>query len=336
MKYYDILIVGAGPVGLFTVFEAGLLGLKCALVDALDRPGGQCTELYPEKPIYDIPGVPVQTAQQHVDALLDQIKPFDYDLYLDNEILTVNKAKENLFVIELKSGDFITCGCIFIASGGGKFVPKKPNLDNLDKYENTGFVNYNLKNIDSLKDKEVIIFGAGDSALDWCLLLSDRKIPKKITLVHRTGKFRASPHSVDALMNKVGKNEINLYLNSNAININDQGVLINSKESEYFLKADKIFMFFGLIMSKANIKYFENLWGINGLINVNTENFQTSIPGVYAVGDCNAYPGKLKLILSGFHETTLAVQSAYKNIKGEVPEFQYTTTSTNLIDLLKR
>ena len=167
-------------------------------------------------------------------------------------------------------------------------------------------------------------------------MLSDRKIPKKITLVHRTGKFRASPHSVDALMNKVGKKEINLYLNSNAININDQGVLINSKESEYFLKADKIFMFFGLIMSKSNIEYFESLGETNGLFNVNTENFLTSIPGVYAVGDCNTYPGKLKLILSGFHETTLAVQSAYKSIKGETPEFEYTTTSTNLLEKLKR
>lgn len=336
MKYYDIFVVGAGPVGLFTVFEAGLLGLTCGIVDALDRPGGQCTELYPEKPIYDIPGVPDQTAQQHVDALLAQIKPFDYDLYLNNEILTVNKEKENLFLIELKSGDFISAGCIFIASGGGKFVPKKPNLENLDVYENTGLVNYTLKNIDSLKDKEVIIFGAGDSALDWCLLLSDRKITKKITLVHRTGKFRAAPHSVSTLMGKVAKNEINLYLNSNAVSINDQGILINQKRYEYFLKADKIFMFFGLFMSKANIEYFETLWGINGLINVNTENFQTIKPGVYAVGDCNTYPGKLKLILSGFHETTLAVQSAYKLIKGETPEFQYTTTSTNLIEMLKR
>jgi len=336
MKYYDIFIVGAGPVGLFTVFEAGLLGLTCGIVDALDRPGGQCTELYPEKPIYDIPGVPYQTAQQHVDALLEQIKPFNYDVYLENEILTVNKEKENLFIIELKSGEFISAGCIFMASGGGKFVPKKPNLLNLDVHENSGLVNYTLKNIDSLKDKEVVIFGAGDSALDWCLLLNERQIPKKLTLVHRTGKFRAAPHSVDALMDKVSKNEISLYLNSNAISINDKGVLINQKESEYFLNADKIYMFFGLIMSKANIESFEALWGINGLINVNTENFQTCIPGVYAVGDCNTYPGKLKLILSGFHETTLAVQSAYKRIKGETPEFQYTTTSTNLIEMLKR
>lgn len=341
MKKIDILIIGAGPVGLFTVFEAGLLGLKCILIDNLDKPGGQCAELYPEKPIYDIPGVPHQTAQEHVDALMEQIKPFDYDLYLNERVDSIKEItheNENFWEVTTTEDNTFISKNIFIAAGAGSFEPRRPpNIDDPDKYLNNG-VTYAVKSIDQYRDKNVFIFGGGDSALDWTVELSS--VAKSLSLVHRRDAFRGAQHTEELMRNLVKENKVNLltpYLIDSIIGDKKvtQVSLKNFENNEIEMhEADELIFLFGLNKKLGPILEWDI--DLNGKkISVNTENYQTSKDGIFAVGDINDYPGKLDLILSGFHETTLAVQEAYKRINpGERVPFGYTTSNSKLQEKL--
>ena len=337
MKKVDIIIIGAGPVGLFTVFEAGLLGLNCLLIDNLDKPGGQCAELYPDKPIYDIPGVPFQTAQEHVDALMEQIKPFKYDLYLNERVDSLNEINEdndNYWEVTTNENNKFISKNIFIAAGAGSFEPRRPpNIDEPDKFIDNG-VSYAVRSIEKYDNKNVMIFGGGDSALDWTVELS--KNAKSVTLIHRRDAFRGAQHTEEMMRELVKKNKVKLLtpylIDSIKGNKKVEGVTLKNFETNEIEshEADELIFLFGLNKKLGPILE----WGIdlNGKkINVNTENFQTSKPGIFAIGDINDYPGKLDLILSGFHETTLAVQEAYKRIyPGERVPFGYTTSNSKL------
>ena len=337
MKKVDIIIIGAGPVGLFTVFEAGLLGLNCLLIDNLDKPGGQCAELYPDKPIYDIPGVPFQTAQEHVDALMEQIKPFKYDLYLNERVDSLNEINEdndNYWEVTTNENNKFISKNIFIAAGAGSFEPRRPpNIDEPDKFIDNG-VSYAVRSIEKYDKKDVMIFGGGDSALDWTVELS--KNAKSVTLIHRRDAFRGAQHTEEMMRELVKKNKVKLLtpylIDSIKGNKKVEGVTLKNFETNEIesYETDELIFLFGLNKKLGPILE----WGIdlNGKkINVNTENFQTSKPGIFAIGDINDYPGKLDLILSGFHETTLAVQEAYKRIyPGERVPFGYTTSNSKL------
>ena len=340
-KEIDIVVVGAGPVGLFTVFEAGLLGLNCVLIDNLDKPGGQCAELYPEKPIYDIPGVPFQTAQEHVDALLEQIKPFNYELILNErveEITEIDHKDDKYWSVKTNEGTELTTKNIFIAAGAGSFEPRRPpNIEDPDKFINKG-VTYAVRSKSTYENKDVFIFGGGDSALDWCVELA--KKAKSLSLVHRRDAFRGAQHTEEQMRELVAAGKVKLltpYL-IDSIEGSDKvtGVSLknfDTNEIEHY-EADELLFLFGLNKKLGPILE----WNIdlNGKkISVNTENFQTSVEGIFAVGDINDYPGKLDLILSGFHETTLAVQEAYKRLyPGERVPFGYTTSNSKLQEKL--
>ena len=341
MDKTDIIVIGAGPVGLFTVFEAGLLGLNCTLIDNLDRPGGQCAELYPEKPIYDIPGVPFQTGQEHVNALLKQIEPFEYDLYLDQRVDSLNQIKDGdddyWEVITTENKKFISKN-IFIAAGAGSFEPRRPpNIDNPDQYINKG-VSYAVRSVDQYKDKNIFIFGGGDSALDWTVELS--KTAKSVSLVHRRDAFRGAQHTEEMMRELVKNGKVNLLtpylIDSIKGNGKVEGVTLKNFESNEIEShdADELIFLFGLNKKLGPLLEWD--LELNGKkISVNTENFQTSKEGIFAVGDINDYPGKMDLILSGFHETTLAVQEAYKRINpGERVPFGYTTSNSKLQEKL--
>ena len=341
MDKTDIIVIGAGPVGLFTVFEAGLLGLNCTLIDNLDRPGGQCAELYPEKPIYDIPGVPFQTGQEHVNALLKQIEPFEYDLYLDQRVDSLNQIKDgddNYWeVITTENNKFISKN-IFIAAGAGSFEPRRPpNIDNPDQYINKG-VSYAVRSVDQYKDKNIFIFGGGDSALDWTVELS--KTAKSVSLVHRRDAFRGAQHTEEMMRELVKNGKVNLLtpylIDSIKGNGKVEGITLKNFESNEIEShdADELIFLFGLNKKLGPLLEWD--LELNGKkISVNTENFQTSKEGIFAVGDINDYPGKMDLILSGFHETTLAVQEAYKRINpGERVPFGYTTSNSKLQEKL--
>ena len=341
MDKTDIIVIGAGPVGLFTVFEAGLLGLNCTLIDNLDRPGGQCAELYPEKPIYDIPGVPFQTGQEHVNALLKQIEPFEYDLYLDQRVDSLNQIQDgddNYWeVITTENKKFISKN-IFIAAGAGSFEPRRPpNIDNPDQYINKG-VSYAVRSVDQYKDKNIFIFGGGDSALDWTVELS--KTAKSVSLVHRRDAFRGAQHTEELMRELVKNGKVNLLtpylIDSIKGNGKVEGVTLKNFESNEIEShdADELIFLFGLNKKLGPLLEWD--LELNGKkISVNTENFQTNKEGIFAVGDINNYPGKMDLILSGFHETTLAVQEAYKRINpGERVPFGYTTSNSKLQEKL--
>ena len=341
MDKTDIIVIGAGPVGLFTVFEAGLLGLNCTLIDNLDRPGGQCAELYPEKPIYDIPGVPFQTGQEHVNALLKQIEPFEYDLYLDQRVDSLNQIQDgddNYWeVITTENKKFISKN-IFIAAGAGSFEPRRPpNIDNPDQYINKG-VSYAVRSVDQYKDKNIFIFGGGDSALDWTVELS--KTAKSVSLVHRRDAFRGAQHTEEMMRELVKNGKVNLLtpylIDSIKGNGKVEGITLKNFESNEIEShdADELIFLFGLNKKLGPLLEWDlELKGKK--ISVNTENFQTSKEGIFAVGDINDYPGKMDLILSGFHETTLAVQEAYKRINpGERVPFGYTTSNSKLQEKL--
>ena len=341
VKEVDIVVVGAGPVGLFTVFEAGLLGLNCVLIDNLDKPGGQCAELYPEKPIYDIPGVPFQTAQEHVDALLKQIEPFNYELVLNERVELINEIdhKDSKFweIQTNESTKFITKN-IFIAAGAGSFEPRRPaNINEPDKFLNNG-VTYAVRSKSLYENKDIFIFGGGDSALDWTIDLAEKA--KSLSLVHRRDAFRGALHSEEKMRELVASGKVNLltpYL--------IDGIEGTSKVEAVTLKnfdtneierhdADELLFLFGLNKKLGPILEW-NLDLSGKKISVNTESYQTSVEGIFAVGDINDYPGKLDLILSGFHETTLAVQEAYKRIyPGERVPFGYTTSNSKLQEKL--
>ena len=337
-KDVDILIVGAGPVGLFTVFEAGLLGLKCHLIDNLDKIGGQCAELYPEKPIYDIPGVPFQTAQQHVDALIEQIKPFEYEISLNERVDSISEeSNENNItrwrVATSDGQEFITKN-IFIAAGAGSFEPRRPpNIENPDTLMENG-VSYAVQSKKRYENKDVIIFGGGDSALDWTVELAD--IAKSISLVHRRDAFRGAQHTEAQMRELVKQGKVNLLTPYQIHSIIGEDKVtgaelknFDTKEIEV-VEADELLFLFGLNKKLGPILDWE-LELNEKKINVNTENFQTNKDGIFAVGDINDYPGKLDLILCGFHETTLAVQEAYRRIHpGERVPFGYTTSNTKL------
>ena len=334
----DILIIGAGPVGLFTVFEAGLLGLNCQIIDNLDRVGGQCAELYPDKPIFDIPGVPYQTAEEHIGALLEQIKPFKYGLHLNQRVQEINQIDskneiQKWKVVTSENTEFIATN-VFIAAGGGSFEPRRPpNIIDPDKFLNNG-VAYSVKDKSHYKNKNLIIFGGGDSALDWSVELAD--IAASITLIHRRDAFRGSPNTEAQMRELVETGNLELktpYVIEELLGTNKiSGVSIKNFESKEIetLDCNEILFLFGL---NKKLGPLEN-WNLklNGKkISVDTEKYQTSIEGIYAVGDINDYPGKLDLILCGFHETTLAVQDAYKRcFPGERVPFGYTTSNTKL------
>ena len=334
----DILVIGAGPVGLFTVFEAGLLGLKCTLIDNLDKVGGQCSELYPEKPIYDIPGVPSQTAQEHVDALMEQIKPFEYDLHLSQRVESIEaySVTDNITTWLIKTNEGLECITknIFIAAGAGSFEPRRPpNIEDPDKYLNKG-VSYAVKSKDLYKDKNLFIFGGGDSALDWTVELA--KIAKSVNLIHRRDQFRGAQHTEAQMRDLVKTGDVTLLtpfqIEEILGNERVSGVKLknfDTKES-FTHDADELLFLFGLNKKLGPILEWE-LELESKKISVNTEDFQTNRDGIFAVGDINDYPGKLDLILCGFHETTLAVQKAYqRNFPGERVPFGYTTSNTKL------
>ena len=333
----DILIIGAGPVGLFTVFEAGLLGLKCNLVDNLDKPGGQCAELYPDKPIFDIPGVPYQTGQEHVDALLKQIEPFDYDLILKERVEEITKNKEH-WVVKTNNKTEIESKNIFIAAGAGSFEPIKPTLEkDLSVFEDKQIF-YSIKDKNIFKGKKVAIFGGGDSALDWTIELE--KIGADVSLIHRRDAFRGAPDSEMQVRKLADEKKIKLLTPYIIKDFNEGDkikdvVLFNSEtKDDSTISVDYILFFYGLNKKLGPINEW-NLELSGNKIKVNTETFETEQKGIFAVGDINTYPGKLNLILSGFHETTLAVQEAFKRVHpGERVPFGYTTSSKDLHEKL--
>ena len=331
----DCLIIGAGPVGLFAVFELGILGLKSEVVDNLDKIGGQCAELYPDKPIYDIPALPSCTGQSLVDNLLEQIKPFQTPMHLNQRLESLEKEGEEWKATTSLGKIFITPN-IFIAGGVGSFEPRKPPIENIIKFENKG-VAYSIPNKDCYKDKTVAIFGGGDSALDWTVELS--KIAKHIYLVHRRDEFRAVEHTVSQMRELVEKEKVSLYTKNQLFDADGderiKNVSIKNQEGEIkTLDCEEILIFHGLKNELGPI----NDWGL-GLsekqIVVNTEDFQTNLEGIFAIGDIATYPGKLKLILSGFHEAALAAQKAFKRAKpDENLLFRYSTSDKDIHERL--
>jgi thioredoxin reductase (NADPH) len=329
----DVVIIGAGPIGLFAVFELGLLDMKAHLIDILDKIGGQCAELYPEKPIYDIPGVPYTSAQGLVDNLLKQIKPFGAQYHLGEMVQTVEKIGDPLFRVRTDQGTEFESKIVVIAAGGGSFQPKRPPIPGIEPYEGKS-VFYAVRKMDAFRDKRVLIVGGGDSALDWTLNLAP--IASRLTLLHRRSEFRAAPDSVNKMMAlaKEGKIELALGQVTSLVGADgkiEKAIVKGNDGSMSDVGCDVLLPFFGLTMKLGPVAN----WGFelknNELIPVDTASFETSMPGIFAVGDINWYPGKLKLILSGFHEAALMAQKAYHYVYPDKRlVFQYTTSSTNL------
>ena len=316
----DILIIGAGPTGLFTVFEAGLLKLKCHLIDALPQPGGQCAELYPKKPIYDIPGFPEVLAGDLVDNLMEQIKSFEPGFTLAERAETIEKLEDDTFLVTTNKGTQHNAPIVAIAGGLGSFEPRKPPIPNIADFEDKG-VSYMVKDPEIYRNKKVLIAGGGDSALDWSIFLAD--IAEEVTLVHRRNEFRGALDSVDKVKELKDLGKINLITPAevDGLQADEKGhlssVIIKKKSEateEIQLEVDHFIPLFGLSPKLGPI----GDWGLeiekNAIKVDNTLDYQTNIPGIYAIGDVNTYPGKLKLILCGFHEATLMCQSAYKKI----------------------
>lgn len=325
----DIIIIGAGPVGLFTVFEAGLLKLRCHLIDSLAQVGGQLTEIYPKKPIYDIPGYPSILAGDLITNLEEQISPFKPSYTLGERVETIEKIAEKLFEITTSKGSKVQAPVIAIAGGLGCFEPRKPPLENLEFYEDNG-VDYIIKDPEKFRNKRVVVSGGGDSALDWSIILAD--IASEVQLVHRRSSFRGALDSVDKVteLAKVGKIKLVTEAQVSALHGDEQlegvTILLNSKET-YKIDTDYFIPLFGL---SPKLGPMEN-WGLNidkQAILVDTEDYRTNVDGIYAIGDINTYPGKLKLILCGFHEGTIMVQSAFKYIYPDQKlSFKYTTVA---------
>lgn len=311
----DILIIGAGPVGLFTVFEAGLLKLRCHLIDALPQPGGQCAEIYPKKPIYDIPAYPEILAGDLVDNLMKQAEPFKPGFTLGERAETIEKTDDDHFIVTTNRGTKHRAPVVAIAGGLGSFEPRKPPISNLADYEDKG-VEYIIKDPNFYKGKRVVVSGGGDSALDWTIFLADG-LAAEVSMVHRRTSFRGHLDSVHKVMEMAEKGKIKLYTNAEVVGIEGDGhveaVIIKGEEGDVRHECDHWVPLFGLSPKLGPIAD----WGLNiskNSIEVNTFDYSTNIPGIYAIGDVNTYDGKLKLILCGFHEATLMVQSAFKRI----------------------
>lgn len=330
MIFTDIAIVGAGPVGLFAVFEAGLLKMRCHLIDYLPQAGGQLSEIYPKKPIYDIPGYAEVGAQELVDNLMKQIAPFKPSFTLGERIETFEKRGECDFVLTTNMGTKIQSKVVVIAAGLGCFEPRKPEVADLSRFENGKGIAYMVLNPDAYANKNIIIAGGGDSALDWTNYLAN--IAKRVTLIHRSESFRGAPDSVNKVMQLAKDGKIDLLLNTNLSNVSGDdclksvGVVNLKTKEEQIIETDYLIPLFGLSPKLGPI---EN-WGLNldkNAIEVNTEDYSTNIPGVYAIGDINSYKNKLKLILCGFHEAALMSHSAYKYMN---PGVKYTMKYTTV------
>jgi thioredoxin reductase (NADPH) len=328
----DVLIIGAGPVGLFAVFELGLLDIKAHLVDILDKVGGQCAELYPEKPIYDIPGIPYITGHGLTEALMEQIKPFKPVFHLGEMVTTIENIGDPLYHVTTDGGKTFECKAIVIAAGGGSFQPKRPPINGIEPYEAKS-VHYAVRKMDAFRDKRLLIVGGGDSALDWTLNL--QPVAKRLTLVHRRDDFRGAPDSVNKIRALVAAGAMDLKIGQVSALEGGDGQLsaVSIKGNDGALsrvEVDAMLPFFGLTMKLGPVAG----WGIkmeDELIQVDTSTFETNISGIFAVGDINTYPGKLKLILSGFHEAALMAQKAHHYVHPEKKlVFQYTTSSTSL------
>jgi thioredoxin reductase (NADPH) len=331
----DALIIGAGPCGLFTVFELGLLDIKCHLVDILPKIGGQCAELYPEKPIYDIPGFPMVTGQGLVDNLMQQIQPFGAQFHLNQQVesvVSLGTPEAPKFRVSTDAGVVFEAKAVIVAAGGGSFQPKKPPIPAIETYEGEG-VFYAVRKMEMFKGRDVLIVGGGDSALDWTLNLAP--IAKSLTLLHRRDEFRAAPHSVDQMRAMVAEGKVSLKfgqvtgLKGDAPKL--EAATVKGNDGAIFdIPCNTMLPFFGLTMKLGPVAE----WGLNldeNLVSVGTETFETSTPGIFAVGDINRYPGKLKLILSGFHEGALAAQKVHRYVYPDKRlTFQYTTSSTSL------
>ena len=330
----DVIIVGAGPTGLFAVHQLGIIGLECEVIDNLDRAGGQCIELYPDKPIYDIPGIPECTGGQLTEGLLKQIKPFKNNFHLGQRVEEI-KQENNSWIVKTNSGNFFAAPNIIIAGGVGSFEPRKLSLKEAEKFEGKQIL-YSVTNKDLFKNKKLSIFGGGDSALDWALELSKSN---EITLIHRRNEFRGAAHTLNEIKKKEKEGKIIVKTPYNLKSIVGDSTLseigIEHEDGKVeIIKTDYILSFFGLIMKLGPIAD----WGLNidkKTIPVNTESFQTNKEGIFAVGDICNYPGKLKLILSGFHEAALAARACFKRARpNETYKFEFTTASKSIHDRL--
>ncbi|MCL4141550.1 UNVERIFIED_CONTAM: hypothetical protein GTU68_040512 [Idotea baltica] len=330
----DVVIIGAGPVGLFQVFELGLQGLNAVIVDALPDPGGQCIELYPDKPIYDIPAVPMCTGRELIEKLMDQIAPFEAPLHLDQMVDSLVKNDDGSFNLETSKGLKFQCKAVVVAAGAGSFTPVKLRVDEIDTFEG-GQLLYRVRKPDAHAGKNLVILGGGDSAVDWALALADKAA--SLTLVNRTERFRAVESSVDKLMALQGAGKVQVlygavkdFTQNDGVLQSVQCVMRDEEKSTLDLPVDDLLVFFGLSPKLGPVEE----WGMNlerNLVTVDCETFATSVPGLYAVGDINTYPGKKKLILSGFHETAVAAHAIKRQFEPDKKQYtQYTTTSTLL------
>jgi thioredoxin reductase (NADPH) len=327
----DIIIIGAGPVGLFTVFEAGLLKLRCHLIDSLPQPGGQCSEIYPKKPIYDIPGFPSVLAGELVDNLMEQAAPFKPGFTLGEAAMSIVKTDDGKFIVTTVKGTQHEAPIVMIAGGLGVFEPRKPPIENLEAFEDKG-VEYIIKDPEFYHGKRCVIAGGGDSALDWSIFLAENNIASEVVLVHRSSSFRGHLDSVQKVIDMAEKGKIKLVTEAEVTGINGNGkvenvVITHQKNGEMIQEADHFIPLFGLKPSLGPIAD----WGLDiekSAIKVDTKDYSTNIPGIYAIGDVNTYENKLKLILCGFHEGTLAVQSAFARIHPDKKNIlKYTTVN---------
>lgn len=327
----DAVVIGAGPIGLFAVFELGLVDIKAHVVDVLDKPGGQCAELYPDKPIYDIPGLTVVTGQELTDRLLAQIKPFGATFHLKERVDGLKRCPDGRFRLQTDAGRTFLAKVVVIAAGGGSFTPKRPPLPGIETFEGKSIF-YSVRRMDDFRGKDVLIVGGGDSALDWTLSLAP--LARTLTLLHRRDEFRASPHSVEKMRMLVAEGGVRLLIGQ-ATSLHGTGgelrsVTVKTKDGDIELTCNAMLPFFGLTMKLGPVAN----WGLNlteNLIPVDTEKFETSEKGIFAIGDINWYPGKLKLILSGFHEAALMAHAAHRYVYPDKKLlFQYTTSSASL------
>lgn len=327
----DIIIIGAGPVGLFTIFEAGLLKLKCHLIDSLPQAGGQCSEIYPKKPIYDIPGFPSILAGELVDNLMEQAAPFKPGFTLGEAAVSIDKTDDEKYIVTTDKGTQHEAPIVMIAGGLGVFEPRKPPIENLEKYEDNG-VEYIIKDPEFYRGKRCVISGGGDSALDWAIFLADKDIATEVSLVHRRSSFRGHLDSVQKVMDLAEKGKIKLITEAEVVGIEGEGkvegvVIKHKTEGEIKVATDHLIPLFGLKPSLGPIAD----WGLEiekNAIKVDTTDYSTNRSGIYAIGDVNTYEGKLKLILCGFHEGTIAVQSAFARIYPDKKNvLKYTTVN---------